>query len=296
MISGNKFRAVLFCFSVCACAWAFASQEPSKSSEPKKLKFFVFTEECFDTLLVQQNFFEQACLKQVISKGLGYAIVVGSGILKLPQIQKILASGSVKGLSSTMFYTESLAQLLHVCYNVLLAYPFSVFGESVIILVQNFVIIGMIWKLAKPSYSILHMGSVVAIAAVSVGVCLFSLPAQYRPFIVIASISIGSFGRLPQIYTNYVSKSTGQLSVITIFLTFAGSASRVFTSLADVSDLVMASGFLFSCFMNFVIFVQIVLYWGGDSKKSSSKPASKPASANTTTAASATKKGSKKRD
>jgi len=46
------------------------------------------------------------CLKFTISKGIGYAIVVGAGILKIPQIMKILKNSSVEGLNNYSYYIE----------------------------------------------------------------------------------------------------------------------------------------------------------------------------------------------
>eukprot|EP00662_Eupelagonemidae_sp_cell21_P057327 gene57327-biopygen103832 len=60
-------------------------------------------EECFDTSITKGEFTDAPCLKQTISKLLGYAIVFGSGILKVPQIMKIpraAVSAQTPGVSS----------------------------------------------------------------------------------------------------------------------------------------------------------------------------------------------------
>ena len=41
-----------------------------------------------------------------MSKGIGYAIIVASAILKMPQIYKIVSSRSVEGISKYLFYVE----------------------------------------------------------------------------------------------------------------------------------------------------------------------------------------------
>jgi uncharacterized protein with PQ loop repeat len=54
-------------------------------------------------------FFDRANQPQrmeVVSQLLGYAIIVGSFALKIPQIMKILGSKSVVGLSFPMFALE----------------------------------------------------------------------------------------------------------------------------------------------------------------------------------------------
>ena len=64
------------------------------------MKFYIFREDCFDKFVNKQDFSDTECIKFTISKAVGLAIVAGSSILKIPQIVKILASGSVEGISS----------------------------------------------------------------------------------------------------------------------------------------------------------------------------------------------------
>ena len=45
-----------------------------------------------------------------------------------------------------------------------------------------------------------------------------------------ASAVLLCLGRWPQIYRNFRAKSTGELSAVTIFMSFAGSAVRIFTT------------------------------------------------------------------
>ena len=58
----------------------------------EELLYGLITPACYDTLLVQFELLHVDCLKKVISKGLGLAILFGSFALKLPQIAKILSS------------------------------------------------------------------------------------------------------------------------------------------------------------------------------------------------------------
>ena len=46
------------------------------------------------------------CIKFTISKGIGFAIVAGSSILKVPQIIKIVSNKSVAGIASIGYYVE----------------------------------------------------------------------------------------------------------------------------------------------------------------------------------------------
>ena len=85
----------------------------------------------FDALL------DVPCAKLVISKVLGYGIVAGSLLVKLPQILKIAKAGSVAGLSGASINIEMLASTCSLAYYVGLGYPFSTWGENLFLCVQE---------------------------------------------------------------------------------------------------------------------------------------------------------------
>ena len=85
------------------------------------------------------------CVKFTISKAIGLAIIVGSGIVKLPQVFKIIANKSVEGISPASYYIETTIFMQTAALAVSKGMAFSVYGENLIILVQNAAIIFLIW-------------------------------------------------------------------------------------------------------------------------------------------------------
>ena len=71
------------------------------------LLLIFMTEDCVDNIFIKHNFLDVPCLKLILSKALGVAIVGGSVLVKLPQIMKIYGSASVVGLSVTTFLLET---------------------------------------------------------------------------------------------------------------------------------------------------------------------------------------------
>jgi mannose-P-dolichol utilization defect protein 1 len=66
----------------------------------------------------------------------------------------------------------------------------------------------------------------------------------------------------PQIWLNFSNGSTGQLSAITVFLTFAGSLARVFTTFQEMpDDAMMIASFVIASSLNGVLFAQVLYYW-----------------------------------
>ena len=85
--------------------------------------------------------------------------MIGSGIMKLPQILKIVMNRDVTGLNAMSFYMECAAFLPSIVYNFLKGYPISTYGENVVILFQNYLLVFLFWIFAKGENrkSILHM-------------------------------------------------------------------------------------------------------------------------------------------
>ncbi|KAF6299100.1 mannose-P-dolichol utilization defect 1 [Rhinolophus ferrumequinum] len=68
-------------------------------------------------------------------------------------------------------------------------------------------------------------------------------------------------GKLLQAATNYHNGHTGQLSAITVFMLFGGSLARIFTSIQETGDLLMAGTFVVSSLCNGLIAAQLLFYW-----------------------------------
>jgi mannose-P-dolichol utilization defect protein 1 len=72
-----------------------------------------------------------------ISKVLGIGIVVGGGIVKVPQIIKIVNSKSARGVSLASYLLDTASLLIVVAYNVRSHFPFSTYGENLFLTIQN---------------------------------------------------------------------------------------------------------------------------------------------------------------
>lgn len=115
-------------------------------SEKHEMVFGVFRADCY-TKFTGGDFSDMECVKFSFSKIIGFAIISGSFILKLPQIIKIVKSGSVEGLGVMPVYIECFNFAITAATSIHLGLPFSVYGETLTIIVQNMIIIMMIWSL-----------------------------------------------------------------------------------------------------------------------------------------------------
>ena len=78
------------------------------------MKLFTEIQNPFEYL---EQFVESSFLSYLASKLMGYLIVIGSAIMKFPQILNILRSRSVAGLNIYSFYFECAENLPIIIYN-----------------------------------------------------------------------------------------------------------------------------------------------------------------------------------
>ena len=69
-------------------------------------------------------------------KCLGYGVVLGAAIVKVPQIVRIVQEKSTVGVSFWSIILEAVSNLCAVAYHVSRGNPFSVYGETFLISVQ----------------------------------------------------------------------------------------------------------------------------------------------------------------
>merc|ERR1711965_428165 len=105
------------------------------------MKFYVFTEKCYENYFVNFDFFDISCFKSTINKALSYAIIGGAFALKLPQMHNIYKDSSVAGLNGISLYMDVASFLPAPIYNILNNNAFSTYGEALVVLVENVILV-----------------------------------------------------------------------------------------------------------------------------------------------------------
>ncbi|XP_069033944.1 mannose-P-dolichol utilization defect 1b [Embiotoca jacksoni] len=78
--------------------------------------------------------------------------------------------------------------------------------------------------------------------------------------------------QLIQAASNFRNGHTGQLSAISVFLLFAGSLARIFTSLQETGDSLMALTYVISSACNGIITLQVLYYWNSSPERTTPAP------------------------
>ena len=203
------------------------------------------------------------CLKLAISKALGIAIVTTASVVKVPQILKILTSKSAQGISLASYLLESTSFLIALAYNIRNQFPFSTYGETALILMQDIVITVLICAYARPANPAVA-GAFLAFVLAATYALIVSpdlVSATQMTYLQSSAGLLGLASKLPSILTVYQEGGTGQLSAFAVFNYLAGSASRIFTTLQEVPDKLILYNFIAGFALNAVLAAQMIYYW-----------------------------------
>lgn len=72
------------------CGMVSGEEEVNKSKQKSEtkgnipMKMYIFREDCYDKFFVKKDYSDKDCIKITFSKAVGFAIILGSGILKVP--------------------------------------------------------------------------------------------------------------------------------------------------------------------------------------------------------------------
>ncbi|KAE8152624.1 hypothetical protein BDV25DRAFT_59989 [Aspergillus avenaceus] len=232
---------------------------------------------CHNALVVDLDVTKDpACTSLAISKALGIAIVGASAIVKVPQILKLIGSRSSAGVSFVSYALETASLLITLSYSVRNQFPFSTFGETALIAVQDVVVGVLVLTFADRSTA---AAAFIAVVAASVYALLFNqnlVDAQTMSVLQAGAGALSVASKLPQILTIWREGGTGQLSAFAVFNYLAGSLSRIFTTIQEVDDKLILYGFIAGFTLNVILAAQMLYYWKTPTKPKKEKAAPKP--------------------
>ncbi|KAL3313541.1 hypothetical protein Ciccas_007858 [Cichlidogyrus casuarinus] len=203
------------------------------------------------------------CFRLGLSKALGIGVILGSVLVKVPQVYSIIKSKSGAGLSIPSLALELFCYTSMAAYGHMNKFPFSAYGEAFFLALQVFIITFLVFKYQKSSSSAFIFGAIfILFASVLI---MNALPHEVISTLQGFNTPISVISKLLQAYSNFSNKSTGQLSLVSMLLIFLGSLARIFTSLVETGDVLMITNFIFSSSCNALILGQILYY--GDRPK-----------------------------
>ncbi len=171
--------------------------------------------QCYKSIILDIDLTNTQCLTLAVSKALGLGIIAAASVVKVPQLIKLINAQSGEGISILSYLLETAAYLVGLAYNVRNKFPFSTYGETALIAIQNVAIASLV----------LHYGGRSAGAAVYVAGIAGALYALFSEGVVdmgtLAWLQAGAgvlgvASKVPQIWTIWKEGGTGQLSAFAV--------------------------------------------------------------------------------
>lgn len=229
---------------------------------------------------------------KVLAALLGALLVGVSSFIRIPQIKKLVAPKSVdtrvsvaNGLSLQSLGLDTFNSLISVVFNQQNKIPFTNYGESLLLGIQNVIIILLVKYYRLTNIKQIENRSIdekliygaknlLQPAAIIIGVSVFFTkiaPTELINFLQVLNIPINIISKIPQIKNNCKLQSTSHLSDIVIKANVIGGLIRVFTSFQTLktkkqkghdinSDLVLLAGYATSFGLSSYVLGQLIVY------------------------------------
>lgn len=190
---------------------------------------------------------------------LSMTVVALCVIMKVPQIISAFRKGNTKGISLSSVLLEQSGYSILLSYSYAMEYPVATYLETAFLLLQNFLLLGLIIHtrdMLSPKVFVLFVLYIVV---------YFSIAYKVLPDILIKSVislntPLGVSSKLTQIAELYRSKDPGRLSAITWSIAGYGCYVRVLTNFVQTRDVFIILSFSCGALLNTTIVAMILYY------------------------------------
>ena len=211
---------------------------------------------CHDILI--DHVIENECFKTIFAKTLGYGIIFGSTLVKLPQILILLSARSGAGVSLFSVLLELIALTFTSSYSLANNFPISAWGEALFLMLMTTLVAFLI---IFYDVSGQRAGLFLLTYTSSAYVLMSGLvPMNILWGLQVLNVPLVISSKLVQAWVNYKNGHTGNLSGITVTLVFLGCVARIFTSIRETGDNIIILSYILATMANFLLVSQIVVY------------------------------------
>ncbi|XP_045894973.1 mannose-P-dolichol utilization defect 1 protein-like [Micropterus dolomieu] len=217
---------------------------------------YLMPEKCYEEICVNFHL-HVPCLKFVLNRTVGVWIILDTFLSQLPQLLKILWRGSAVGLSLTSALLQLYALSCPVVYAMANNFPLFAWGERLFTLAQTAAIVFLILHYRgdtlKGMLFLLAYGGVMFLLGSYAAAGVGSMMQSTSLAALIASKGL-------QAGTNYCNGCTGQLSTLSVLLSWIGSLGVWFVSLQETGCSFAALSHILSVCFSGVLLAQVFCY------------------------------------
>ncbi|XP_074528817.1 mannose-P-dolichol utilization defect 1 protein-like [Halichoeres trimaculatus] len=217
---------------------------------------FLMPEKCYERIFVNFHL-NGACLKFILNRIVGLFIILDTFVAQLPQLLKILWRGSANGLSLTASLLQLYALSCPVVYAIAHNFPLFAWADRLITLTQNVVIVFLILYHRGKTFK----GMLLLLACTGVMFLLGSYKVKAVASVLQdSSLTALALSKGFQAGTNYRNGHTGQLSTLSVILSWTGSLGTLYMFLQDTGSLFETLSHVLSAGLSCVLLAQVLCY------------------------------------
>ncbi|XP_068457454.1 mannose-P-dolichol utilization defect 1 protein-like [Clinocottus analis] len=215
---------------------------------------YLMPEICYERIFVNLHV-HVPCLKLITTRIVGFWILLDALLAQLPQLLTILWRRSAEGLSLTAALLQLYAFSCPVVYAVANNYPLFAWAERLFTLAQTAAIVFLILHYRGDTLTgilvLLTYGGVLLLLGSYAAAAVASVMQASSLAALIAS-------KVLQATANHCNGHTGQLSTVSVLLSWAGSLGVVFVSLQETGSLSTTLSQTLSAGLSCVLLAQVL--------------------------------------
>jgi len=146
-------------------------------------------------------------------------------------------------------------------------WSYGSYGENLSLLIQNGVLVWLAWQYSTTQVGMQEKGLVVLGYGAYVFAVVQILPEDMRYLLLSSTWPVMLYARGSQVYETAQVKHTGQLSIVTTTMNLVGALIRIGTTMKETGDNVVLAGYLLSCALSLIMFVQYFMYLSNTKKE-----------------------------
>ncbi|ODM91096.1 PQ-loop repeat-containing protein 3 [Orchesella cincta] len=170
-------------------------------------------------------------------------------ICKLPQIRAILASGSIRSISVQSVMVELLGYTIVLGYNVVQGYPLASFMEYVFLVVQDIILLLVIFRCIG-TLDIVKLGLVGLYIALFYGFTQGVPHPKTLPFLMRFATPCSASSKVLQLKAIWETKNSQTVSVTTWLIAAYTCVSRIITNMLLTGDVPLLVNYFVGLVLN----------------------------------------------
>ncbi|CAO1372866.1 unnamed protein product [Diamesa serratosioi] len=181
-------------------------------------------------------------------------------IAKIPQIQNIFQLKSSQGISLQSLLLEVASYSVSTLYNFTNNYRLMNYSEYIVLLIQDFAVIGLILYYKNRLGDRKTIGCTVIYAIILFLFWSNILPKSILAFLIPLCLPMSATSKILQLVEIFRQKDATSISLITWFISWFTNLTRIYTIMIDSKDFLLVMNFSISTLLSLSVFLSALYF------------------------------------